>query len=137
MVHLAGMEPGKLALVADVARANNVPKKFLDTIFGELRNAGLVRSKKGKGGGYLLAKPAHEIMVGQIVRALDGPLAPIRCASRNYYERCADCADEKRCAVHLMMFEVREAISQLLDHRSLADMRAMAGEDVEQIMYYI
>ena len=82
MVHLAGMPPGQPALVADIAEANAIPKKFLDAILGELRTAGFVHSKKGRGGGYVLARPATEIMVGAIVRALDGPLAPIGCASR-------------------------------------------------------
>ena len=76
MVHLAGVAPGKLAQVADIARTNSISKKFLDHILTELRHAGLVYSKKGKGGGYALARPAHEIRVGAIVRALDGPLAP-------------------------------------------------------------
>src|SRR5580704_17537317 len=64
MIHLAGVEPGRPALVSDIARDNEIPKKFLDTILGELRNAGFVQSKKGKGGGYVLARPAHEIRVG-------------------------------------------------------------------------
>ncbi len=136
MVHLAGLEPGRLALVSDVAHLNEVPKKFLDTIFAELRNAGFVRSKKGRGGGYMLARPAHEITVGQIVRALDGPLAPIRCASENYYQRCDDCEDESRCAVHLVMAEVRNAIARTLDTRTLAEMRAMAIEPAS-LMYHI
>ena len=77
MVHLAGRPVGEATLVNDIANANEIPKKFLDTILGELRNAGFVFSKKGKGGGYTLARPAHEIKIGHIVRVLDGPLAPI------------------------------------------------------------
>ena len=83
MTHLAGMPPGRPALVADIAARNNIPKKFLDAILGELRNAGLVHSRKGRGGGYMLAASPSQIMVGQIIRVLDGPLAPIACASRN------------------------------------------------------
>ena len=75
MVHLAGLERGRPALVADIAATNAIPKKFLDAILGELRTAGLVHSKKGRGGGYVLAKSPPDIMVGEIVRALDGPLA--------------------------------------------------------------
>ena len=77
MVHLAGLDAGDRAQVQDIAAANAIPKKFLDQILSALRNAGLVFSKKGKGGGYALARPADQITVGQIVRALDGPLAPI------------------------------------------------------------
>ena len=82
MVHLAGYPPGEPSLVTDIATANSIPKKFLDTILGELRNAGFVNSKKGKGGGYTLARSAQDIRVGHIIRVLDGPLAPIQCASR-------------------------------------------------------
>ncbi len=137
MVHLAGLEPGKPALVADIAVANQIPKKFLDAILGELRTAGLVHSKKGRGGGYVLAKPAAEIRVGDIVRTLDGPLAPIACASKNYYRRCDDCRTEAHCHVRLMMLEVREAIARVLDHHSLADMRALGEVDEASLMYHI
>ena len=77
MSYLAGMAPGQPALVADIAATNAIPKKFLDAILGELRTAGFVHSKKGRGGGYVLARPAQEIRVGDVVRALDGMLAPI------------------------------------------------------------
>ena len=77
MVHLAGCEPGRPEQVMTIAAVNGISKKFLDAILGELRVAGLVASKKGKGGGYALAKPAHAISVGEIIRILDGPLAPV------------------------------------------------------------
>src|SRR5271168_3119049 len=132
MVHLAGLPPGQPALVADIAAANAIPKKFLDAILGELRTAGLVHSKKGRGGGYVLAKSPIDIMVGEIVRALDGPLAPIACASRNFYRRCDDCIFEGNCSVRLMMIEVRDATALVLDNRSLAAMRALTETaDVE------
>ncbi len=83
--------PGELALVADIASSNKILKKFLDAILGDLRNAGIVQSRKGKGGGYRLARPPEEIKVGSIVRVLDGPLAPIPCASHTRYEACDDC----------------------------------------------
>ena len=137
MVHLAGLPPGQPALVADIAASNNIPKKFLDAILGELRTAGLVHSKKGRGGGYVLAKPAVDIMVGEIVRALDGPLAPIACASRKFYRRCEDCALEKNCSVRLMMVEVRDAIALVLENRSLAAMRALTEARDEELSYDI
>ena len=98
MTHLAGMPPGRPALVADIAAANAIPKKFLDAILGELRTAGFVHSKKGRGGGYVLARPPDAIRVGEIVRALDGMLAPIGCASRAFYRRCDDCGPTGRAA---------------------------------------
>ena len=137
MVHLAGMPPGQPALVADIAAANALPKKFLDAILGELRTAGFVHSKKGRGGGYVLAKPATEIMVGQIVRALDGPLAPIACASRAFYRRCEDCDPHQLCSVRLVMVQVRDAIAAVLDARSLAEMRVLAETADDAIMYHI
>jgi Rrf2 family protein len=137
MVHLAGMPPGQPALVADIAAANNIPKKFLDAILGELRTAGFVHSKKGRGGGYVLARSPHEITVGEIVRALDGPLAPIACASRNFYRRCDDCQAEVQCAVRLIMIEARDAIAQVLENRTLATMRALAEADTGDFTYHI
>jgi len=137
MVHLAGRPPGEATLVTDIAVSNDIPKKFLDTILGELRNAGFVNSKKGKGGGYTLAKPAHEIKVGHIVRVLDGPLAPIQCASTTSYRRCDDCPDERHCGVRLIMLEARNAIADVLDRRSLAEMRALGDAAEPHLIYYI
>lgn len=136
-IHLAGLEPNELALVGDIAAKNEIPKKFLDTILAELRNAGIVRSKQGRAGGYFLARPADQIMVGDVVRALDGPVAPIRCASKNYYERCDDCPDEQRCAVYLIMREVRDAISEILDKRTLAELRKLSEGDGCVMMFEI
>jgi Rrf2 family protein len=126
MVYLAGIEPGRTALVNDIATTNQIPKKFLDAILAELRNAGFVHSRKGKGGGYTLARPAEEIGVGNIIRVLDGPLAPIQCASKTVYRRCDDCVDETKCAVRLVMMEARDAIANVLDNKTLAQMRALA-----------
>jgi Rrf2 family protein len=137
MMHLAGRPPGEPSLVSDIAETNNIPKKFLDTILGELRNAGFVNSKKGKGGGYTLARAAHLIRVGHIIRVLDGPLAPIQCASKTAYRRCDDCEDEDRCGVRLIMLEAREALATVLDNRTLAEMRAAAQADDMALTYSI
>ena len=137
MVHLAGLEPGALAQVADVAKKNLISKKFLDHILTELRRAGLVYSKKGKGGGYALARPAHDIRVGAIVRALDGPLAPIPCASVTAFRACDDCGDLKTCAVRLIMVEARNAIASVLDNRTLAELRTLTNPAELAAMYHI
>ena len=126
MVHLAGMPPGQPALVADIAATNSIPKKFLDAILGELRTAGFVHSKKGRGGGYVLARSADEIMVGAIIRSLDGQLAPIGCASRAFFRRCQDCSLDAPCPVQRVMSEVRDAIAAVLDARSLTELRRLA-----------
>lgn len=123
---LAELAPDQLALVGGIAETNNIPKKFLDTILGELRNAGFVQSRKGKTGGYSLARPAAEIMVGHVVRVLDGPLAPIPCASKTRYQPCADCEVET-CRIRHLMIEVRNAIADILDNTNLAQLRGSAG----------
>jgi Rrf2 family protein len=122
MVHLARRAGNGSVLIADIAEAEIIPKKFLDAILLELKKSGLLSSKKGKGGGYVLARPADSIMVGDIVRLLDGPLAPVPCVSRTAYRRCEDCADETGCAIRAVMGEVRDAIAAILDRTSLADM---------------
>ncbi len=137
MVHLAGCRPGEPELIMSIATEHGISKKFLDAILGELRVAGLVVSKKGKGGGYALARPPHEISVGEIVRVLDGPLAPIDCASRTRYRRCADCRDESVCSVRRMMQEVRDSIARVLDNRSLAEMRASVDWELDALSYQI
>ena len=129
LVHLSQLPAGQLAFVGDIATANRIPKKFLDAILGELRNAGFVQSRKGKDGGYRLAKPAAEIKIGHVVRVLDGPLAPIPCASRTQYQPCDDC-DEATCQIRHMMLEVRQAIAGVLDNRSLAQVRDAANDDI-------
>ena len=137
MVHLAGLEPDELAQVADIAETNSISKKFLDHILTELRHAGLVYSKKGKGGGYALARPPHEIAVGAIVRALDGPLAPIPCASVTAFRPCDDCRDLKTCPVRLVMVDARNAIANVLDRCTLAEMRARSSAEGRALMYHI
>ena len=127
LVHLAQFPPGELALVSNIATANNIPKKFLDAILGDLRNAGIVQSRKGKGGGYRLARLPEDIKVGSIVRVLDGPLAPIPCASHTRYEACDDC-DVATCQVRHTMLNVRNAIAEVLDRTTLAQMRDANGE---------
>jgi Rrf2 family protein len=137
MVHLAGLEPNELAQVADIANTNSISKKFLDHILTDLRHAGLVYSKKGKGGGYALARAAHDIRVGAIVRALDGPLAPIPCASVTAFRPCDDCSDLKSCSVRLVMVDARNAIANVLDRCTLAEMRARSSADDRALMYHI
>ena len=122
MLHLASVPKGQRALSEEIAKAHSISKKFLDAILGELRMAGMVHARKGRGGGYALARPATEIRVGHVLRVLDGPLAPIPCASRTAYRRCEDCRDETTCSVRRVMLEVRNAISAVLDEKTLAEL---------------
>jgi Rrf2 family protein len=124
LAHLAALEREATTQATEIADANGIPKKFLDAILGELRNAGIVQSRKGPGGGYRLARAPKEIRIGQVIRTIDGPLAPIACASRTAYQPCRDCKDVKGCAVRLMMTRVRDAMSDVLDELTLAEMVA-------------
>ena len=126
IIHLARLEAGETAQVADIAQKNNISKKFLDAILLDLRNAGMLRSKKGPGGGYALAKPARTIKVGAVVRALDGPIAPIGCASRTAFRPCEDCGDVDICPVRSVMREVRDAMAGVLDNTTIADLARRA-----------
>ena len=121
LMHLAGAQG--VSLAADIAADNNIPRKFLDAILLELTKAGILSSKKGKGGGYMLARPADAVTAGQIIRILDGPLAPIACASRTAYRPCPDCTDVDACAIREVMLDVRDAMSLILDRTSIAMMR--------------
>ncbi len=109
-------------LIADIAAPDKMPRKFLELILLELKNHGLLQSKKGKGGGYFLAKPPNTIAAGQIVRIVDGPIAPLPCVSRTAYMRCDECPDERTCPIRLVMKDVREATAKILDSATLADM---------------
>jgi Rrf2 family protein len=120
---LARAQDKNLLLVQarDISTEQNIPKKFLDLIFFELRRHGLVQSTRGREGGYMLARPAAEISIAAIVRAVDGALAPLPCASVKFYRRCSDCDTEKTCEVRRLMREVRDAASAILDNTSLAE----------------
>lgn len=133
LCHLAELPNGAVAQSWEIAEANNIPKKFLDAILADLRHSGFVFARKGRRGGYRLTRPPEEIAVGHVLRVLDGPLAPINCASRTAYHRCADCPDEAICAVRLTMLEVREAIASVLDGKSLADMFHTVEEEQAEL----
>jgi len=122
MIHLAEAEGLGGVQGAAIADTQMIPKKFLDTILLELKNNGLVNSKKGKGGGYSLARPSNKISVGQIIRILDGPLAAIACASHTAYRACSDCPDEASCRIRRVMSDVRDATAEILDNTSLASL---------------
>jgi Rrf2 family protein len=128
LLALAEQDSGEPMRIADLARQERIPKKFLEAILLSLKNHGLLQSRKGQGGGYLLARDARQIYLGQIVRMFDGPLAPVPCASQTAYVRCDDCQDEAACGVRLAMKEVRDATARILDQLSLATLlRRTAG----------
>ncbi|MBK1881486.1 Rrf2 family transcriptional regulator [Luteolibacter pohnpeiensis] len=104
---------------AELAEANRLPLKFVERILQELRDAGIVETMRGKFGGYALAKPADQIGVGELVRLMDGRLAPLCCASENAYQPCT-CPDEDHCGLRMVMIDVRNAIANILDRYSIA-----------------
>ena len=111
--------PTGMIQIKEISAREEIPSKFLEQILLALKNAGLVHSKMGVGGGYYLAKPPKEITLGQIVRTLDGPLAPIKCVSQMAYEPCG-CPDEETCGLRMVMGDVRNAIANILDKTTLA-----------------
>ncbi len=108
-------------LISDIAAREKIPRRFLELILLELKNRGVLHSRKGKGGGYLLSKPPGNISIGQVLRILEGPLAPLPCASRTAYQKCEECVDERTCGVRILMKEVRDAIAAILDSTTLED----------------
>lgn len=104
---------------ADLAEANRLPLKFVERILQELRDAGMVEAKRGKLGGYTLATAGNRIRIGDLVRLMDGRLAPICCASEFAYQRCT-CPDEEHCGLRMVMIDVRNAIANILDRYTLA-----------------
>ncbi|MBI5840599.1 MAG: Rrf2 family transcriptional regulator [Chloroflexi bacterium] len=112
--------PLPMVQIKEIALREQISAKFLEQILLTLKNAGLLHSKMGVGGGYYLARPSKEITLGQIFRVLDGPVAPIKCVSQMAYEPCG-CPDEQTCGLRLVMGDVRNAIADILDNTSLAD----------------
>ena len=120
LITLASQEGDGVVQIKEIAAREKIPVKFLEQILLALKNAGLVNSRMGSSGGYHLSRPPEQISLGQVVRILDGPLAPIRCVSQTAYEKCA-CPDEESCGLRMVMLDVRNAISSILDGTSLAD----------------
>ncbi len=108
-------------LIADIAEQQKIPKKFLEQILLDLKHRGLVRSKRGKDGGYLLLKPAHEITFGEILRMIDGPIAPLPCLSQTAYRKCDDCFSEVECDIRHVFARVAEATREVLFSSTIAD----------------
>ncbi|SRR5258706_16078971 len=108
-------------LISDIAKKKKIPLKFLENILLELKKAGILDSKKGKGGGYFLAQDPAKVKAATIIRLVNGPIAMLPCVSLYFYERCKNC-DEKHCGLHDMMIEVRDASLNILEKRTLIDL---------------
>lgn len=110
-------------LIAEIAKKKRIPLKFLENILLEMRKAGLLESKKGKGGGYFFKVDPKEIRLAQVMRLIEGPIALLPCVSLNFYERCKDC-DEKKCGLNRVMIQVRDNMLTVLENKTVYDLIA-------------
>lgn len=131
LIYLARAYDKGPILISDLAREERIPKKFLELILLTLKNNGILQSRKGRGGGYYLGKPPKAISMGNVIRVLEGPLAPVPCVSETAYAKCDECVDERSCGIRLLMKDVRDAMAKILDNTTLADVLERI-EKVEQ-----
>jgi len=122
MLHLARTYGQGPVLISDLATDEGIPKKFLEFILLELKQHGMLQSKKGKGGGYLLARRPEEISAGRVIRALDGGLAPVPCVGDPGADACPECREASSCCIRALMSEVNEATTHILDAATLAEL---------------
>lgn len=127
------MRPGETAplLISEIATSQNIPKKFLEQILLDLKHDGLVASRRGKQGGYVLLKDPTEITFLRVMRLIDGPLAPLPCLSQMAYRRCEDCLDEATCAIRKVFYDAHEKTREILEDATIAD--AMDGTGTEAL----
>jgi Rrf2 family protein len=121
LMYLAENQNNGPVLIAEISAAKKIPLKFLENILLELRKAGMLESKKGKGGGYFLNLSPSKIRLADIIRKIEGPIAMLPCASLYFYERCSNC-DEKNCGLHDTMIDVRDATLKILEGKTVADL---------------
>ena len=108
-------------LIAEISQKKKIPLKFLENILLELRKAGLLESKKGKGGGYFFKVDPKDIRLAQVMRLIEGPIALLPCVSLNFYEKCKDC-DEKKCGLNKVMVQVRDNMLSILENKTVLDL---------------
>jgi len=137
LIYLARRQGEGPVLIARLAGDEHIPRKFLERILLDLNNAGILQSKKGKGGGYSLQKPPDTIRVSDILRLMDGPLAPVSCVSKTAYVKCAECGDEDACPIRTLMKEVHDAVTTILDEKTLSDLVKMSKESQRSWGYVI
>ena len=126
--------------IQTISKLQNIPKRFLEQILNELKSAGIVESRRGVAGGYRLRLPPDKITLAEVIRYIEGPLAPVSCVSERYYERCS-CPDENNCGIRSVMKEVRDAIVKILESVTLAQVcervRKLQGEHASPLDYII
>ena len=122
LLNMARHQERSQVLIAELAREENIPKKFLEAILLALKNGGILTSRIGKGGGYTLAASPKTVTIGRIIRILEGDIAPLSCLSETNYARCDECEDEVSCGIRLVMADVQSAMNSVLDTVTLAEM---------------
>jgi Rrf2 family protein len=122
MVYIAEQDPSTVATIQEISVKKNIPRKFLEIILSELKQGGLIASRKGKSGGYHLQKKANEISILEIVRLIDGAVAMLPCVSLNFYESCGRCEDETTCNINKVFSMVRDRTLQVLSTSTIADL---------------
>ena len=123
-----------VTLNSDIAERENIPPKYLEQILRNLKNAGILVSRRGVGGGYSLTRPPERISLGEIIRVVEGPLAPLNCVSRTAH---VNCPDESFCGLYSVMLDVRNAISNIVDNISLRDIARRTTELIEKKEYIL
>ena len=122
-------------LISQLAKRDKIPKKFLEVILLDLKNKGILASKKGKGGGYFLSKAPEKITLGSVMRLFEGPIALLPCVSQTAYQKCEECVDEYSCGIRKVMKEVRDAMSDILDTTTLKEV--LDRSRTPEVMYHI
>lgn len=122
LAFIARNSEGNPVAVSEIAKSENIPQKFLESILLTLRKSGILSSRKGKGGGYYLIKSPEQVPMTDIIRVLEGPIAMLPCVSLNYYEKCADCPNEQTCKVNKLMVKVRDNTLKVFRNNTLADL---------------
>ena len=113
---------GESMNILSIAQKEKIPKKFLEQILLEMRNAGFLFSKKGAGGGYSLLKDPKDINLVQVMRLTGGPIAQLPCVSINFYQKCEECRDEASCGIRATFMDVRDATLKILSETTIADL---------------
>ena len=129
LTYLARQEGNTHVQVGEIASSENIPQKFLESILLTLRKSGCLGSKKGKHGGYYLIKKPSDIIMADVMRVLEGPIALVPCVSLNFYEKCDDCPDEITCSVHKLMIQVRDSTLNVFRNNTLADLSKTLEDD--------
>ena len=138
-----GLDPNpdrSVVRIQEISKRQNIPKRFLEQILNDLRSVDIVESRRGVAGGYRLKRPAELITLAEVIRHIEGPLAPVSCVSEKFYERCS-CPDESKCGIRSVMKEVRDAIVKILETVTLAQLcervRTLQGEQANPLDYVI